>query len=520
MKLVGKGSLRAVYTVLVLLAFTTTFFVGSPRSSTALKRASREEPNDQHVAPCGTGAQHEAPVSIVVASDSDGTNLDASVFLNSLDRAKRKRTAMNNQLFDSQTKTEIKSFKVEKEPMKQPAALSTPTIHVYIEEIWAKRKALMNQRNWHMINTDVGGGSHVNLQFMELVLCKTHLCVDLLTRAYRAGRRSRGWSFSVMYTAFTSNDIAPGVTTSTSVGKPAQDFNQFLHVAGKSPFKSTGVLLLAWAKHPEWPRLTVVARLSGGDQKLLQQANISQLLAGGKIANIVLHDKRLPLEELRQLQNTIGVHVCPSRFEGYGHYINEGRAASALVVATDAPPMNELISEKSGVLIDWQRMDSTKKLESGEIVPPYMGPFVTISRENIEQAVLKVLAIPMAERRLMGARSRRSFEHDTGHFKNAMRAVQAASACVRLNTEFRNHTTARLAEVARTRAVLASQPVLRENVWYPVQDCRSDDQKQCFYHNVQDVAVRQSEAFTFGGRTFRVNITTAKSNTISWIPVV
>lgn len=38
------------------------------------------------------------------------------------------------------------------------------------------------------------------------------------------------------------------------------------------------------------------------------------------------------------------IHVCASEREGFGHYINEARAAGALVVSTDHPPMNELIT--------------------------------------------------------------------------------------------------------------------------------------------------------------------------------
>ena len=47
------------------------------------------------------------------------------------------------------------------------------------------------------------------------------------------------------------------------------------------------------------------------------------------------------------------MHVCCSDAEGFGHYINEGRAHGALVrtVTTDAAPMNELVDESCGLLV-------------------------------------------------------------------------------------------------------------------------------------------------------------------------
>lgn len=57
---------------------------------------------------------------------------------------------------------------------------------------------------------------------------------------------------------------------------------------------------------------------------------------------------------LAELQLSHGVHICPSEREGFGHYINEARAASALVITTNHPPMNELITAATGVLIPAQ----------------------------------------------------------------------------------------------------------------------------------------------------------------------
>ena len=56
----------------------------------------------------------------------------------------------------------------------------------------------------------------------------------------------------------------------------------------------------------------------------------------------------LPRGELAALQLSSGVHICPSEREGYGLYLAEGRAAGALVVATDHAPMNEQVRQCRG----------------------------------------------------------------------------------------------------------------------------------------------------------------------------
>lgn len=37
-----------------------------------------------------------------------------------------------------------------------------------------------------------------------------------------------------------------------------QDYGRFLHVRGKSELKHTAQLLDCWARHPDWPTLTVI----------------------------------------------------------------------------------------------------------------------------------------------------------------------------------------------------------------------------------------------------------------------
>lgn len=135
--------------------------------------------------------------------------------------------------------------------------------------------------------------------------------------------------YPVKWIGFTSNDRM-------DANVPRK--RAFLHMPGKSTTKGTDNLVALWAAHPEWPALTLIWR--NGPAR------------GGEIAsNITLLDKYLPEAELRKVQNEHIFHLCPSQTEGYGHYIAEALSVGAVVITTDAEPMNELVTSDRGLLV-------------------------------------------------------------------------------------------------------------------------------------------------------------------------
>ena len=113
---------------------------------------------------------------------------------------------------------------------------------------------------------------------------------------------------------------------------------RFFHLAGKSRMKGTSQLVRVWARHPAWPPLTVVHS---------RKAAFRVVTA----PNIVYENRYLDDSDLRTLQNRHLFHLCLSETEGWGHYIPEALSVGAIVLATDAAPMNEHVAPDRGLLV-------------------------------------------------------------------------------------------------------------------------------------------------------------------------
>src|SRR5258708_14428823 len=109
-----------------------------------------------------------------------------------------------------------------------------------------------------------------------------------------------------------------------------------LHVCGWNPHKGTDAVVGAWSRHPEWPHLTVVSQLP---------------VSASPSGNVEFLTTRIADARLQRLQNECAIHVCPSEVEGFGHTLMEGMSCGAVILTTDAPPMDELVSTDEGFLV-------------------------------------------------------------------------------------------------------------------------------------------------------------------------
>lgn len=125
----------------------------------------------------------------------------------------------------------------------------------------------------------------------------------------------------------------------------------FFHLAGKSTMKGTTRLVALWRKHPEWPKLVVVQHADEERIDKFESSNIE--ICGGYIDDAML----------KEMQNRYSFHLCTSETEGWGHYLAEAMSVAAVVITVDAPPMNELIEPKRGVLVAFRDTKRQKLAE-------------------------------------------------------------------------------------------------------------------------------------------------------------
>eukprot|EP00775_Hariotina_reticulata_P003163 gene3163-3441_t len=308
---------------------------------------------------------------------------------------------------------------------------------------------------------------------MQLVLCKVHRCEQLMQKYLQ----DIGSNASVVYTGHTSVDPtavlqkapatahASGLVTAASRPSAApasstldappskQAFSQqaikvsatsnplflpiaataqplkALHVRGKSGLKHTKQLLDCWMQHPEWPMLTVVGPMpneqitTAESTKYMAAANVWVPRPGKHKGPEWPAFDPMTAPALAALMASHALHIMPSEREGFGHTINEGRAAGAVLVVPDHPPMNELVREGSGVLITPDRAFSHED-DPVPALGAYGNISVSVSAQGICTAVQKALTLSQTEVVGMGRLARQLFEADRKQFKRRVQELR------------------------------------------------------------------------------------------------
>jgi glycosyltransferase involved in cell wall biosynthesis len=213
------------------------------------------------------------------------------------------------------------------------------------------------------------------LKNFQLVLAKTRYAEEIFKEL----------GCNTEFVSFTSEDrYVDGVK---------KDAVHWLHLVGKSVQKQTETVYRTWQRNPGFPQLTII-----------QDPRFWRPRTG--LRNVTYMNDRVPEEILRVMQNAYAVHVCPSETEGFGHYIMEAMSAKAMVVATDAEPMNELVTPERGILVNPVSCE-----------PMRLSMAYTVNEKSLEDAVMKATIMPDAEIAEKGEKARKFYLDNDAFFK-------------------------------------------------------------------------------------------------------
>jgi len=214
---------------------------------------------------------------------------------------------------------------------------------------------------------------------VDAILCKTRWTFEIMSSLHPRA----------IFTGFTSLDRS-------LAGVSAAELTP-LHVVGRSATKGTSALLRAWRRNPAWPELTVVAWKKGLP------------IPDDLPPNVTVRREFVDDAELQRLQASCGFHLCPSAAEGFGHTLVEGMSAGALVLTTDAPPMNELVTADRGILVPWSVSE-----------PMRAGTRFEVDPDRLEEKIAEAFTAPPGRNRALAVAARQWFEENDAEFRRRL----------------------------------------------------------------------------------------------------
>lgn len=176
-----------------------------------------------------------------------------------------------------------------------------------------------------------------------------------------------------------------------------KNYRLALHLAGASSQKGTDRVVKTWLDNPQFPKLF-----------LLKHKTPHYI---PPTDNIHLEKEYLSKSSLRHFQNNCGLHICPSETEGFGHYIAEGMSCGAVVVTTDAPPMNEFIADKRCLA------------GYSHTAPLNLATNYYVDQAKLEEAVAGLMSLTDAELKEIGKKNREHYLEMDRLFKKRLQAI-------------------------------------------------------------------------------------------------
>ena len=237
------------------------------------------------------------------------------------------------------------------------------------------------------------------LHQIHFTLCKTQYGLDFMNRI----KEKYQYQFENVLVGHTT--IFPKINISPS----ERDWSRILHPAGAHNWKNTDTVIKCWLEYGlkmKLPPIDIICH-----RKCL--SSLRDYLNPSEYQKMLNHElinfrtEPLSFKDLVNLKYQIGIHLCPSMAEGFGHYINEGRITKSLVITTNLAPMNELIDSESGVLIDCYQI---KEKTNGNHI-------CFIETKELAKTIKKVEKMDLGEKERIGEQAFEKYQADRQFFQ-------------------------------------------------------------------------------------------------------
>lgn len=176
-----------------------------------------------------------------------------------------------------------------------------------------------------------------------------------------------------------------------------KDYDKPFHSIGRSQYKGTSSLLKVWESREDFPMLLLFESSKKWIAPYTTQA-----------ANVMIQRGYVPDSLYIVYQNSSGIHLCPSEAEGFGHYLVEAMSTGAVVITTDAPPMNEYITDKRFLVRSRGKINVKR------------GVRYLLDEAHLEEVIEQTLALSESELRQVGLENQNSYLRQKKDFLSRM----------------------------------------------------------------------------------------------------
>ncbi|TMW55315.1 hypothetical protein Poli38472_013206 [Pythium oligandrum] len=261
----------------------------------------------------------------------------------------------------------------------------------------------------------------------DVVICKTAVCAKYV-RKWLA-QEGNPTNTQVIYSRHTSSNLASfarELLGEDAIASKNFTHPKFVHIVGSSRFKATGHVLECWLSRPDFPPIDIY--IAEKFYKRKYEERFAERIKASP--NVNLYPGRVDSVTLGKIVAEASFFMCPSFQEGYGHYINQARAAGGLVVTTDIPPMNELITPQSGMVFPVDALSSQNQFLGGTSKHPkglhnVTGFVAGFDGNDVCDAVdTLLLTMPPQEREERALRAKQQYHFDTLYFAEKMQKLR------------------------------------------------------------------------------------------------